>query len=153
MARLVVLEFDDNTQAETLIDDWWRALQSTPASEDGTVRVDLLTPVQENNVQCKVVGLFARPTVFCNPADDLHRGRGKTGRGWTRGTKYGWWVCAVCKKPSRMWGEGLQSVLAGARNLLQEFLCDHSERSESADGIHQRCLKCNASLLVEDIGA
>lgn len=64
----------------------------------------------------RVIGLFKKPTKFCDPSDG-HRGK-KTQSGWTRGTKYGWWVCAKCKKPSEGWGNNLSAVLSAARNLL-----------------------------------
>lgn len=40
--------------------------------------------------------IYRRPTTFCT----CEIGSRKKGGGWTRGKKYGWWVCAVCKKPS-----------------------------------------------------
>lgn len=119
MARLVVLSFDNDDQAQTLVEDWWEALQSTPANEEGKVRVDLLTPIQENNVQCQIVGVYKKPTLFCNP-NDGHRGR-KTSGGWTKGKKWGWWVCGTCHKPSLLWGNNINAVLGSARNLLPEI--------------------------------
>jgi hypothetical protein len=64
----------------------------------------------------EVVGVFKAPTQFCDPSDG-HRGK-KTQSGFTRGKKYGWWVCAKCKKPTRQWGRNLNAVLGAARNLL-----------------------------------
>jgi hypothetical protein len=86
VARYVVLSFEDNAQADCLIED----MLEYP---DGRI----LTPVQENDVEADLVGLFAKPTVF---HDDTCPGSGKRVRPWARGTKFGWWVCAICKRPA-----------------------------------------------------
>ncbi|HVI78682.1 MAG TPA: hypothetical protein VM715_11085 [Candidatus Acidoferrum sp.] len=63
-----------------------------------------------------VVGVFKAPTVYCDNTDG-HRGK-KTEAGWTRGKKYGWWVCGKCKKPTETWSKNLNAVLGAAKNLL-----------------------------------
>lgn len=125
MARYVVLYFKDNAQAETLLEDWNDALETSSQDEDGNVRVELLTPEQENNVECNIVGFVAAPTVFCDPTDG-HRKK-KTQSGWTRGKKYGWWVCGICKKPSLIWGHSYRAVISAARNLRDEVLAELKE--------------------------
>jgi hypothetical protein len=99
MPRLVVLEFQDNNVAEDLVKYW----------------------IETDEVEYEVVGVYARPTLFCSP-NDGHRGGRKTQSGWTRGTKYGWWVCGVCKKPSKLWGGRFEIVVCEARNLLKGLI-------------------------------
>jgi hypothetical protein len=70
-------------------------------------------------VNQELVGVFKAPTSYCDPSDG-HRGK-KTDAGWTRGKKYGWWVCAACKKPSRAWGRNLNAVLGSAKNILNDL--------------------------------
>lgn len=114
MARLVVLSFDDNEDAEDFIKD--------VQFQDGTV---FTYPEGSNDAESystEVVGLFAKPTVFCDPGDG-HKGK-KTQAGWTRGKKYGWWVCGACKKPSVLWGKKFECVIGNGRNLLPDFLSD-----------------------------
>ncbi len=55
--------------------------------------------VLDNPYLPTVCGVFKKPTVFCEEPTTRH-GKGKTGVGWTRGKKYGWWVCTFCGKPS-----------------------------------------------------
>lgn len=43
-----------------------------------------------------LVGIFKVPTLFCEGG---HTAKRVTG--FTRGKRYGWYVCAVCKKPSK----------------------------------------------------
>ena len=57
------------------------------------------------------VGVFKKPTKFC----DCESSR-KPPQGWTKGTKYGWWICTMCGKPSERWAESLRDTLG--RNLL-----------------------------------
>jgi hypothetical protein len=66
----------------------------------------------------KVIGVFKVPTLYCDNSDG-HRGK-KTEAGWTRGRKYGWWVCGACKKPTKAWAENLNALLSSARNLLND---------------------------------
>jgi hypothetical protein len=68
-------------------------------------------------VNQELVGVFKAPTAYCDPSDG-HRGK-KTETGWTRGKKYGWWVCSKCKKPTQEWGQNLNAVLGASRNLLE----------------------------------
>lgn len=70
----------------------------------------------EVTVGQEVVGVFKKPSIFCDNSDG-HRG-GKTDSGWSRGKKYGWWVCGRCKKPTQAWASNLNAVLGAARNLM-----------------------------------
>jgi hypothetical protein len=90
----VVLRVDDDSKLEQLLEEDIPRLQSG----------------------IETVGLFRAPTNFCDPSDG-HRGK-KTEAGWTRGKKYGWWVCGKCKKPSRLWGTNLNAVFTSSYNLL-----------------------------------
>lgn len=87
MARIVVLSFEDNEEAEAFAD----AVKFYVA--------DRMT--NQRRVFPEVLGLFAYPTLFCESSGSGGcRVSGRRVAGWTRGLKYGWWVCAVCKKPS-----------------------------------------------------
>jgi hypothetical protein len=99
--RLVVLQIDDDTVAEKFAED------ITTATSGESLSVPLGSTI---------VGSFKQPTNFCDPSDG-HRGR-KTEAGWTRGKKYGWWVCGKCKKPTEAWAKNLNAVLSSSRNLL-----------------------------------
>lgn len=106
MARLVVLRFDDNKAAEEFV----------KAGVDNKVfiadeRTNML------RITGEVVGLFGQPTMFCDCT--LRKGRVK---GYSRGQRWGWWVCSACKKPTRAWGGHLQAVLGAATNHLSIFL-------------------------------
>lgn len=130
MARLVVLRFSDNEEAETLVRDW-----SEAKNRNGDRVVSLLTPVQENDVECEVVGLFAMPTAFCDP-NDGHLGHGKINRAFQRGQKYGWWVCKKCKKPTKAWGSFIQVVLGNGINHLSVFLEEQTKMEADAEQAH-----------------
>src|SRR4051795_7085717 len=77
---------------------------------------DSIDPMSFDFPNQRVVGIFKAPTVYCDNTDG-HRGK-KTEAGWTRGKKYGWWVCGKCKKPTKAWSENLNAVLGAAKNLL-----------------------------------
>jgi len=77
MARLVVLQFDDNDEAEGFVTDGGNGYHEQ-----------------------KVVGLFAMPTQFCPQSGSGGCQKNKRVQGWQRGRKFGWWVCSICKKPS-----------------------------------------------------
>lgn len=102
MARYVVISFDDNEKAEHFI--------------AGIPQVD----------DIKVVALIAKPTLFCET-----RGIGcTTGRvkPWSRGKKWGWWICNGCYKPCPPQGDTEQEkeenlmrhTVSQGVNLLQD---------------------------------
>lgn len=57
-------------------------------------------------VFCKLRGVFKKPTKFCSCTSTRKRG-------FTRGRKYGWWVCSMCGRPTQGWAslDGLYHVL------------------------------------------
>lgn len=79
-SRYLLIEFDDEQQATNL-----RA-QIDNASRKGK--------------RFRVVGLFAKPTNYCqcNPERQVTQ-RGKPAR-VKRGAKFGWFVCLECKRPT-----------------------------------------------------
>lgn len=108
MARYVMLSFDHNDEAEAFI----KAVQR----KDGVIYSKPLEgaefqymPLPENVF---VRGVWAKPTSFCP-------GLSCTGnKGFTRGQKFGWWVCATCKKPRKGWADGDPWYVALGNNLL-----------------------------------
>lgn len=110
MAVRVVLEFDDEEGAKAFV-------KSTIL--DGCVYGDRVSDYPEDDrasYLMKVIGVFKKPTKYCDP-NDGHR-RGKTSSAWTRGKKYGWWVCAVCGKPTEKWATGRLWQYSMGFNLL-----------------------------------
>jgi len=85
MARIVVLRFDDDKTAEEFV-------------KNGKDFLDATYDVFWGGVS--LVGLFAMPTMFCPSSGSGGCSQSKRVRAWQRGRKFGWWVCAVCKKPS-----------------------------------------------------
>lgn len=103
MAVYVLLSFDKDQDAKDFVKKM----------------IDNIEPVVVD--QAEVRGVWQKPTMFCKSGDG-HRGK-KTEAGWTRGRKYGWWVCGKCGKPTDLWGRGgsWESTL-GTNLLPQELL-------------------------------
>lgn len=61
-----------------------------------------------------VRAVYKKPVQFC-----------KCNRtsGWTRGKRFGWWVCADCGKPGEAWGKGFVWYTALGTNLLPREIC------------------------------
>lgn len=108
MAMTVVLVFDDDEQALTLIDDMLEAKKHG--------RHGILTPLQENDVHPVVKGLYKHPTMFCI----CQSGR-KTELGFTRGKKWGWWVCAQCSMPKALYWKNIFNANGFGNNLLDRY--------------------------------
>jgi hypothetical protein len=100
--RYIVLAIEDNEVAEQLVTD---------------VANNFYGDIRRLPEEASIVGMFAVPTKFCDDEPVGHRGK-KTQAGWTRGKKYGWWVCGSCKKPTKAWGTNLNSLLSSCVNLL-----------------------------------
>lgn len=110
MARYILLEFDDNGDADDFVASIQRggAFYGAPAKEDmddGTqvVRVGdiVYKDVDPNKIRTKA--LFAKPTNFCQcqPRPENH----------VKGAKLGWYVCRKCAK-------AVAGVFQYPRNLL-----------------------------------
>lgn len=90
-SRYLLLEFDDDEAAAKL------QLQINEASLRGR--------------PYRVIGLFAKPTKYCE-CDPKNHTTGRAGDATLkRGRKFGWWVCTTCKRPS----DGLHGLV----NLLK----------------------------------
>lgn len=108
MAVYVLLAFDNDEDARTLVQD----MLEYPDR-------NILTPAQENDVHATVRGVWKKPTVFCECRVE-RAVKGKTTSGWTRGKKYGWWVCAKCGKPAEAWARGDSWYTALGTNLIPQ---------------------------------
>jgi hypothetical protein len=104
MAKYVLLAFDNDAEADKFVDivvqD--REVIAWSVGQDVTEAVPLPATVR---------AVYKKPTQFC------HCVRGKRD-GFTRGKKYGWWVCDKCHKPTKAWAEGDQWYTSLGRNLL-----------------------------------
>ena len=101
MARYVVLFFEDNDIAQEFATEWTAYWSVDPEKRsDGEVKA-----------------LVPAPTLFCEDPFSQH---GNKKAGYFRGKKYGWWVCAVCGKPTKAWGEKYNAVISSGKNLLDD---------------------------------
>lgn len=110
MAVYVVLGFDDEREAKRFVHT---SLYGTVAG----IPRDNAHDDPEDYPDAKVYGVYKKPTKYCDTSDG-HRGGGKLAAAWTRGIKYGWWVCSKCGKPSQLATKMGNWFLALGVNLL-----------------------------------
>lgn len=89
MARYVVIEFQDNEDAESFIQQ---------LDSDNSARRKEGEPFLR-----RVVGIFVRPGKLCDCPDwqTINAGDKNAKHGVERGAKFGWWVCTRCNRPRR----------------------------------------------------
>lgn len=107
MARYVLLSFEDNAEAEKFVEEGI-----------GIGRV-LESMTGDLKMRFKILAMFAQPTQFCGGAA---AGCTQTGRvrAYSRGKKYGWWVCVGCMKPAKHGPEKTaRAVVSQGVNLLE----------------------------------
>lgn len=105
MARIVVLEFD-NDEAATRFVDHMNNKAGAGAINQAAVAM----------AHSDVVGVYGKPTQFCTcEAPPMVRGA------WGRSRKYNWWVHLACRKPTKRWGTTLPILLGQAKDLLPEM--------------------------------
>jgi hypothetical protein len=99
MARYVVLEFDDNNDAQQFIE--------RVNAENAENRRDRLS------FRRRVVAIFVKPGTTCYCWDWQHTNYGDKNRehGIARGEKFGWWVCTRCKKPRKAGHQLVNQIL------------------------------------------
>lgn len=74
----------------------------------------------------EVKGLYKHPTLFCNCTSGK-----KIQIAFTKGLKYGWWVCAQCRKPRRMYWENIWKDPGIGKNLINQYIDFDSEEKQS----------------------
>ena len=97
MAKYVVIEFDNDEDADAYINEIKDAEESI---------MGMLSSHYGAPQLARIVGLYKKPTIFCEC-----QGSRKPPMGWTRGKKYGWWICTECGKPSQQWSRALPSMM------------------------------------------
>lgn len=95
MALHVLLSFDDDADAVKYIND----------TLTGVVRVE---------------GIYKKPTQFCDNMDTNTHGNRRV-QGFTKGQKWGWWVCAQCKKPKKLYWDNIANDPGLGYNLLDRL--------------------------------
>ena len=95
MARYVLVEFQDDATAAAFCE---KITQSTKQGK-----------------KFRLAGIFAKPKVFCTctPSFGYHKNQ------IAMGSKYGWWVCLVCKRP-RLGGHQPINLLPFTEDRLDE---------------------------------
>lgn len=141
MAKYVMLSFDKDSDADAFV--------AAAQSETGI----LWTAYQDQyddragglpHLEAIVRAVFKKPTLTCACVKSP-----KQGRAFTRGKKYGWWVCKLCGKPTPGWVRGEHWFLALGRNLLP---INQEAPEYRGDGVFQthaaqtKCDKCNTPL-------
>jgi hypothetical protein len=109
MAMYVLVAFDDDQHAKN-----WIKVQETYAARRKAL-TDEEAPADTGNYE--VVAMYKKPTMFCNVMDGNHPSTRRV-IGFTKGTKWGWWVCARCSKPREMYVEGIVANSGFGYNLL-----------------------------------
>lgn len=83
MAKYVLLQFDDDEEADEFVKGAQEVGYALSASEKSSMWKSFFI----------VVGVFKKPTLFCDCT-------GKDDKS-ARGTKWGWWLHKACGKPKR----------------------------------------------------
>jgi len=106
LAKYLVLSFENDADADGFIKALqWHEQAMVPYIEQ------LFDAGNYEFVDCELVAVYKKPTKFCECTATKKRG-------WTRGKKYGWWVCDQCKKPSKVAATEVSTVTT-YRNLLE----------------------------------
>jgi hypothetical protein len=105
MAKYVLLAFDSDADADAFVAD---------TMSEGYVYGGAGGHLENlSEVRCTVRGVWKKPTQFCQCV-----GGRKMSRSFTRGLKYGWWVCVTCHKPTIASARGDMWYSALGTNLL-----------------------------------
>lgn len=107
MPRVVMLEFSDNDEANEFV------RSHNDPNEQFTIAAVVAMP--KSNFVCRC----ATP----DPQARRRRGNSAKNRAWSRGKRYGWWLCTACRRPSKaIVRHFITNLLAGNNDLLPEIL-------------------------------
>jgi ribosomal protein L37AE/L43A len=93
VARYVVVEFDDNDEADSFVN----TLGVFNPSDDGS--------------SMRVIASYMKPTQFCECPKPEEKS--------VRGKKYGLWVCRMCNKPHKKMWQSPRNLLAPDEKIAQ----------------------------------
>jgi hypothetical protein len=97
MSRTIVLTIPNNEEAER----WAQSMLD--ADTNGTVMLP---------ASARIDAMIARPTLYCKCVS-------RKKEGWSRTTKFGWWVHPRCRRPARLVVERfISNMLGGCNDLL-----------------------------------
>lgn len=134
MAKYVLVAFEDDARADEFVRRFTEDVEENARDT-------------RSNIYAYVRGMWKKPTKFCECSIS---GVGIKKRGFTRGRKYGWWVCSQCKRPTVGFGRGDHWFLALGRNLLP---VDNRAPEYRGDGVFARhfkpCEGCGTTLVAE----
>lgn len=130
MARLVLLSFANNAEAERFVREM----------EPGTATDEYPETIGEAVWHATVEWVVARPTNPCNCAmapagSDARKRRRRLSRtsrdAFTKGKRFGWWLHAACKRPTRLVIEKFATNMTnGAYDLMPEIIGDGREPND-----------------------
>jgi hypothetical protein len=130
MAKYVLLTFEDDAAADAFVNKVTETESVTTSA------------YHESELKAFIRGVWKKPTKFCSCIGAMKE------RGFTRGRKYGWWVCTKCGKPTVGWARGDHWFLSLGRNLLpvQEGASEY--RGDGEWGRYRKnCPECTGSVL------
>jgi hypothetical protein len=138
MAKYVILAFDSDDEADKFVEE----TQAQQAVWVGGTDCPCY-PDEGTELKCDVRGVFRKPTKFCSCTS-------VKSRGFSRGRKYGWWVCSQCGKPTVGWGRGDHWFLALGKNLLPISNVAPEYRGDGVFARHfKKCPVCDNTLVTE----
>ena len=120
MAMTVALTFEDDEIALEFIEYAQKGL---------IVGCNSQWPEVEQSFSPEIKALYKHPTMFC----ECQSGR-KTEVGFTRGVKWGWWVCGQCSKPKRLYWENIFEHNGFGNNIFSRYFDDTDEESKPVEG-------------------
>lgn len=113
MAVYVLMAFDSDEHAK----NWIKVQQIYIDRRDKLTDEEAPT----DTAHYEVVAAYKKPTIFCDVLDGNHS-RNRRVIGFTKGTKWGWWVCALCSKPREMYVQGIRDNNPFGKNILHLLL-------------------------------
>lgn len=147
MAYYVLLAFDSDSDAKTFARDLVESGGTSSVITQGPIEdPEYVLERDVHTAEVTLHGVWRKPTQFCTCNRNPRQG------GFTRGKKYGWWVCAACGKPHELSSRGAEWWVALGTNLIPESLrppgqYDHkSWKSPMSWTFLLKCSTCGQSM-------
>ena len=103
--RVILLEMSTEDAEEFV--RWSTAYGAVGAFYEPQEGEEHLTPAAKK-YEATIQAVVAKPTVWCRcdiPLETKYQRRRRIAQkregGWSRGVRFGWWLCARCRKPSK----------------------------------------------------
>ncbi len=131
MTSYILIEVEDEEQVQAFLEH--TKAEKETVRTGGHARLEINDQASSSQVDYEIVGIYRKPTQFCTCVKD---GLRKANEKFTKGQKYGWMVCRLCKKAVYMAMHPRNLVAPSSHSLTEMLFFEYGWYDDPSKEIH-----------------